>query len=221
MGLDMYLKRSYSKFRKNDGTFSTNWDDCKLDMFGRPNRVTFTETVGYWRKENHIHKWFVDNVQGGVDDCKEYYVSIKQLRELRNTCFDILSKLHGTEIRVPKKDVKDFKDANIKLYGGSKIQRIIIDVNNLETVKSLIGYHTLTKSQIEKCGCNIKLPTQRGCFFGSYEYNGWYLIALVDTIEMLDELFMNHEWNEKKRAEDMKNNISNSIFFEYYYQASW
>lgn len=218
MGLDMYLNKCYSKYRKGDGTFSTNWDDCKIDMYGRSNRVTFTEMVGYWRKANHIHKWFVDNVQEGEDDWKEYYVSINKLRELRDTCFDIISKLHGTEIRVPKKDVNDFKKAITKFYGRSKIQRIIIDVNNLETVKSLTGYHKLTESQIKKCDCRAKLPTQGGFFFGSRDYDGWYLISLVDTIEMLDELFRNHEENDKKNKE---NPTTPGTYFDYYYQASW
>lgn len=218
MGLDMYLNRSYSKYRKDDGTFSTNWDDCKMDMFGRSNRVTFTEMVGYWRKANHIHKWFVDNVQDGNDDCHEYYVPIKKLHELRDTCFDILSKLHGMEIRVPKKDVEDFKNANTKFYGSSINQRITIDVNNLETVKSLTGYHILTKSQIEKCGCQDNLPTQDGFFFGSRSYDGWYLRSLVDTIEILDELFRNHDENDKKIKE---NPTTPGTYFDYYYQASW
>lgn len=221
MGLDMYLNRSYSKYRKADGTFSTSWDDCKIDMYGRSNRVTFSEMVGYWRKANHIHKWFVDNVQEGKDDCNEYYVSIQKLHQLRDTCFDILSKLHGVEIRVPKKDVDEFKNINTKIYGNSKIQRIIIDVNNLETVKSLTGYHTLTKSQIEKCGCRDYLPHHKGPFFGSYDYDGWYLISLVETIEMLDELFKKHDWNAKKLEEDRKNNTSTATYFDYYYQASW
>ena len=25
--------------------------------------------IASWRKANAIHKWFVDNVQDGVDDC--------------------------------------------------------------------------------------------------------------------------------------------------------
>ena len=218
MGLDMYLKKKYSKFRKDDGTFSMNWDDCKLDKFGRSNRVTFSEIVGYWRKDNHIHKWFVDNVQEGNDDCNEYYVSIKQLHGLRDICFDILSKLNGMEIRVPNKYVNEFKEANTKFYGNSKIQRIIIDANNLETVKSLTGYHILTKTQIDKCGCRTKLPTQKGFFFGSLEYNGWYFRSLVDTIEMLDELFKKHEENDRKNKE---NPTTIGTYFDYYYHASW
>jgi hypothetical protein len=42
--------------------------------------------VGYWRKSNQIHQWFVDNVQGGEDDCREYHVEREQLRELINLC---------------------------------------------------------------------------------------------------------------------------------------
>ena len=215
MGLDMYLNKSYTKQRRDDGTFSTNFDDYKIDKFGRSNRVTFTETVGYWRKANHIHKWFVDNVQEGIDDCGEYYVSIKKLHKLRDICFDIISKLHGTEIRVPKKDVVEFENANAKFYGNSKNQRIIIDANNLETVKGLTGYHTLTNPQIEKCGCHTNLPTKEGFFFGSLEYNGWYLRSLVDTIEMLDELFKKHEENDRKNKENP------TTIFDYYYHASW
>ena len=42
--------------------------------------------VGYWRKCNQIHKWFVDNVQNGEDDCGEYYVPHAKLKELVYTC---------------------------------------------------------------------------------------------------------------------------------------
>lgn len=58
------------------------------------SRVTnINERVGYWRKANHIHKWFVDNCQNGVDDCKEYYVSIEQLKELLQRCKDVLQDI--------------------------------------------------------------------------------------------------------------------------------
>jgi len=46
--------------------------------------------VGYWRKSNQIHGWFVDNVQGGNDDCKEYHVSREQLYELRQLCEQVI-----------------------------------------------------------------------------------------------------------------------------------
>ena len=34
-------------------------------------------------------KWFVDNIQNGEDDCKEYYVNKEKLRELYKICVEI------------------------------------------------------------------------------------------------------------------------------------
>ena len=42
--------------------------------------------VAYWRKSNQIHKWFVDHVQGGVDNCEEYRVTRDQLQLLVDNC---------------------------------------------------------------------------------------------------------------------------------------
>lgn len=39
--------------------------------------------MGYWRKANAIHRWFVNNVQGGVDDCNCYFVQKSDLTRLR------------------------------------------------------------------------------------------------------------------------------------------
>ena len=66
MGLDMYL-------------FKRNLNKPKED----------TIDVGYWRKANQIHNWFVENVQNGVDDCGEYTVSPSQLKELLEICKQI------------------------------------------------------------------------------------------------------------------------------------
>ena len=47
--------------------------------------------IGYWRKANAIHKWFVDNVQEGTDNCGNYYVSREQLSELRQLITEALA----------------------------------------------------------------------------------------------------------------------------------
>jgi len=50
------------------------------------------EEVGYWRKENHIHNWFVENVQDGIDDCRYHHeVTREKLEELLNICGSVLS----------------------------------------------------------------------------------------------------------------------------------
>lgn len=44
-------------------------------------------TAAYWRKANAIHGWFVDNCQGGVDECQESdLIDAEQLMHLRHLC---------------------------------------------------------------------------------------------------------------------------------------
>ncbi len=69
--------------------------DLKAD--GKPIKIktsrisTIVEQVGYWRKANQIHKWFVDNVQDGVDECQETWVSTEDLTKLLNTVKNVLN----------------------------------------------------------------------------------------------------------------------------------
>jgi hypothetical protein len=49
-----------------------------------------SKVVGYWRKANQIHEWFVQNAQGGEDDCRSYNVSREQLETLKKLCEDVL-----------------------------------------------------------------------------------------------------------------------------------
>lgn len=66
----------------NDIVETAGMKDVATDIYG----VNVEVTAAYWRKSNQIHKWFVDNVQGGNDDCGNYYVSKDKLKELRETC---------------------------------------------------------------------------------------------------------------------------------------
>jgi hypothetical protein len=54
-----------------------------------------------WRKANAIHKWFVDNVQDGVDDCSQYKVTKEHLIQLHNTCNDVLNDHNLAESLLP------------------------------------------------------------------------------------------------------------------------
>tara|TARA_R110001606_G_C15054699_1_gene614004 strand:+ start:181 stop:648 length:468 start_codon:yes stop_codon:yes gene_type:complete len=93
MGLDMYLtKKMYVK----------NWNHTPQDKRSKVvatvgNKKIDTSKIvnlefesAYWRKANAIHEWFVKNVQDGNDDCKEYYVDVSQLEELKTLCEHIL-----------------------------------------------------------------------------------------------------------------------------------
>ena len=66
----------YPKF--NDLLELTQLSNVATDIYG----ATVEVTCAYWRKANQVHAWFVKNVQGGNDNCGEYYVSQNQLQEL-------------------------------------------------------------------------------------------------------------------------------------------
>jgi hypothetical protein len=60
----------------------TQLTDVATDIYGASVQVT----CAYWRKANQIHNWFVANIQQGIDNCREYYVSQNQLKQLLDIC---------------------------------------------------------------------------------------------------------------------------------------
>ena len=94
MGLDMYLyKEIYIgadyEHRKVKGSIDITTNGEKIDI--PLNKVSSIDLkMGYWRKANHIHKWFVDNVQNGKDECQRSYVEESKLKNLRTICQTVL-----------------------------------------------------------------------------------------------------------------------------------
>lgn len=92
MGLDMYLsaKRHLSNYDFREDEKKLNAEVKKvigLDGYDNDTASIQVEVnVGYWRKSNQIHKWFVDECQGGVDECQETWVSPEQLDALLTLC---------------------------------------------------------------------------------------------------------------------------------------
>lgn len=111
MGLDMYLRAR--KFVSAHSRFLPEGEDRNeferlVELFGVGDYLdpgspsAFAEfTVGYWRKANAIHGWFVNVVQDGVDECLPYDVSREQLGELKRTCEFVLGvrKKVGVNVR--------------------------------------------------------------------------------------------------------------------------
>lgn len=53
--------------------------------------------VGYWRKANEIHNWFVKNVQDGEDDCDYHNECTREiLEDLLHTCKIVLDSCATT-----------------------------------------------------------------------------------------------------------------------------
>ena len=73
----------YSKFYEHK---YSDWDTEKKYGYMR-----IMDQVAYWRKQNGIHRWFVENIQDDEDDC-EYHreVTKDDLRDLLELCNRIL-----------------------------------------------------------------------------------------------------------------------------------
>lgn len=102
MGLDMYLNEKKSMYLSNRRPEHTSLTESLREAFGTGAGdliVTVSEERMYWRKANAIHNWFVENVQDGEDDCKEYNVTYQNLAKLKETCDEVLeSRFKNPEI---------------------------------------------------------------------------------------------------------------------------
>lgn len=89
------------------------------------------ERVGYWRKANAIHRWFVENVQKGDDDCRAYDVDREQLEALLKLCTNIRDGKADPEEALPTQGGFFFGDTD---YGEGYMTDIDDTIELLERV---------------------------------------------------------------------------------------
>lgn len=125
MGLDMYLEgKKYFGGRFNEeeqivelkrkAKFDEKEDILKLNV---RDIEEITIHLGYWRKANAIHKWFVDNCfEGNYDEYhgEDIYVGIEQLEQLKQLCKKVLNLLDGQPY---KKQIKIIEE-NLPMQTG-------------------------------------------------------------------------------------------------------
>jgi hypothetical protein len=167
MGLDMYLSKKF---------YVKNWDHMRPEELHQvivkrngeerrdipSDKVMYIETeVADWRKANAIHKWFVDNVQDGKDDCGTYYVSKEKLIELLELC----KKVRNSSVMI-EGEVQNG-------YQGTK-----------EGMKPIMepGKYIVNPEIAEEL-----LPTQEGFFFGMTNYDQYYMEDIEYTIKVLEK----------------------------------
>lgn len=183
MGLDMYLEKK---------TYVKNWDFMKpeerhtIGIIGpeakkiKPERISYiTEQVMKWRKANHIHGWFIRNCADGDESRTRMYVSSGKISALLAACNEVIAGSELVSGKVSNGTVYDKENPKGKMQFEEG--KIIKDTTVADRV----------------------LPTQSGFFFGSTEYNEWYLKDVIATRDRLNEL----------RAED--------VDADYEYRASW
>ena len=169
MGLDMYLERypRYKHYTPREAcsvNYHLEWAaeikslPPEKDWEALNNMCKSREEIGYWRKANAIHKWFVDHVQGGEDDC-DYHEEVTEqiLLELKGICEEILNNC-----KLADGEVIEYWDSNLTPHYTSGMV-----ISNPEI-------------------CEALLPTQSGFFFGDTNYTKYYLDDVKDTLAIVD-----------------------------------
>jgi hypothetical protein len=189
MGLDMYLsKKTYVKRwnhkKKEDQYKVLVRKGGKPDpSFDYKKISNIEEEVMYWRKANAIHAWFVREVQGGKDDCGDYLVTREDLEKLLDAC----NKVLASTILVSGKINNG--------YGYKKNEA----TGEMERYECIEDGKVLADSTVAQ----ELLPSSSGFFFGSTEYNEWYLKDVEETKKMLEE------------------ELAKESSGDYYYHSSW
>lgn len=114
MGLDMYLNAKRFLWNNEDEVITKVTQN--FPELGDAKIKQVTAEVGYWRKSNAIHKWFVDNVQEGTDDCGEYEVSYEKLEELLDIINQILTDKSKADSLLPTQSGFFFGDTKYDQY---------------------------------------------------------------------------------------------------------
>lgn len=159
MGLDSYLyKRTYISPYDKDKKLAIKLTekDGKKNLI-EPEKLRYVEEeIAYWRKANHIHNYFVKHCGNEVDECQDIHVSKEDLAELISRCGIILNN----------KDNIIEKEIPVTYLNGDTRMETVRYLKNITNAEDL-------------------LPTTSGFFFGSTDYDEYYLQDLEKTVEML------------------------------------
>ena len=142
MGLDMYLsaktyvnKHDYSQRREDEPEVTEKFKQL-VELFpelGNPDIYGFevSRVVGYWRKANAIHNWFVENVQGGEDNCQSFRVGREDLEKLHDICKQVLTHHDQADILLPSQSGFFFGSTDYDTWYFSDLEATVILINRL------------------------------------------------------------------------------------------
>lgn len=153
MGLDMYLEIRREEYVSNytkSRTLKREYPKFLQDNF--PNlppiqsvsRKTYFE-VGYWRKANAIHNWFVENCGGGEDTCQQMEVSLEKLEELLDVCKKVSADHNLAPVYLPTQEGFFFGSTEYDDWYFDKIE---------DTIKIIEPVIEFLKNINDKCKSN-------------------------------------------------------------------
>ena len=155
MGLDMFLYRQNKQLNQkicdDENCSPVQALNKSIESYYKnhineiPVELNYKECV-YWRKANHIHNWFVENVQKGNDDCDYYLVTVEQLELLLALCRVVQGDFKKAESVLPTVKGFSFGSTNYDSRYLADIENtvdILSDLLSDKTIKlDLIFYHS-------------------------------------------------------------------------------
>lgn len=116
----------------------TEYEDKKpieIDL-KRISQIEYAEIT--WRKANHFHIWFVENVQNGEDECRDHYLDEEKIKELQDLCKTILVDHSKAEELLPTKSGFFFGGTDYDEWYFKSLKRAVAEIDQmLERRKNL------------------------------------------------------------------------------------
>lgn len=134
-----FVGMDFEKLKEDDENIYKALEPYLFEKGNYVHWMDITEDVGYWRKANEVHNFFVEKAQNGVDNCREHEVPKEVLEDLLDRCKEIITAYKEKE---------------------DDWQIVAEDL----------------------------LPTQDGFFFGSTDYDDWYIDDIDKTITIISKV---------------------------------
>lgn len=203
MGLDMYLYR-YPKSKTRKQIDKESEDLWKKGIEEWQSGFEDVYQVAYWRKVNFLHGWIVRNLADGVDECQEIPIgkeNFETLNKLVVRACDIILKSN----LIPQKNVAPEGSWEAKYVNDDS--KPIVPVRWNDNEKEVDGIDDGITYKLDDDACDELselLPFEEGFFFGSYMYDIYYALNMLELRETLAKILEDY-----------------SDDYDYVYEASW
>ena len=140
MGLDQYLeirKNEYcSKYHQDKGSdLALEYPKDITEFIPNLTNLSISRKtnyeVGYWRKANHIHNWFIQNCAykdecgNPIDDCRPIEITVDKLEKLLDACKKVLADHSLAESLLPTQSGFFFGSTEYDEYYFGDIEKTI------------------------------------------------------------------------------------------------
>ena len=198
MGLDMYFRGTKTFGIYPQGQYKPPFEKTfeftsLLNNHGMENAPIDYETswscytvqlpLMYWRKSNQIHQWFVQNVQGGKDNCEEYSVSLEQLKLLSKTIEPALVSTAAATELLPTTEGFFFGSQEYDEYYFEDLK------NTKKQIDRIVAYQTAAENA-QKCRW-LNLKTHNGTM-STEEFNAKFPTLTKDV--PFDDFYYQSSW---------------------------